>query len=56
MSGTTLTFTMLHPDGSPLTPAQLRARTAAVLAGRFARVLGVEAALQAVAREEPALA
>jgi nicotinamidase-related amidase len=52
----TLTFTMQHPDGSPLTPAQLRARTAAVLAGRFARVLGVEAALQAVAREEPALA
>ncbi len=52
----TLTFTMQHPDGSPLTPAQLRAHTAAVLAGRFARVLGVEAALQAVAREEPALA
>jgi nicotinamidase-related amidase len=45
----TLTFTMSHPDGSPFTPAQIRARTAAVLAGRFARVLGAEAALAAVA-------
>lgn len=52
----TLTFTMQHPDGTPLTPAQLRARTAAVLDGRFAQVLGVEAALQAVTRPEPALA
>ena len=52
----TLTFTMRHPDGSPLTPAQLRARTAAVLDGRFAQVLDVEAALQAVSDEEPALA
>lgn len=43
----TLTFTMQHPDGSPLTPDQLRARTAAVLAGRFARVLNVDAALDA---------
>lgn len=52
----TLTFTMKHPDGSPLTPAQIRARTAAVLDGRFARVLDVEAALSAVAEEEAALA
>jgi nicotinamidase-related amidase len=52
----TLTFTMKHPDGSPLTPAQLRARTAAVLEGRFARIMGVEAALQAVTDKETALA
>jgi nicotinamidase-related amidase len=52
----TLTFTMQHPDGTPLTPAQLRARTAAVLDGRFARVLDVDAALQAVTQEEPAVA
>jgi nicotinamidase-related amidase len=52
----TLTFTMQHPDGSPLTPAQIRARTAAVLDGRFARVLGAEAALQAVTAKEAALA
>jgi nicotinamidase-related amidase len=52
----TLTFTMQHPDGSPLTPAQLRARTAAVLDGRFARVMGVEAALQAVTEKDAAIA
>jgi len=52
----TLTFTMIQPDGSPLTPAQLRARTATVLDGRFARVLNAEAALKAVTQEEPALA
>jgi nicotinamidase-related amidase len=52
----TLTFTMQHPDGSPLTPAQLRARTAAVLDGRFARVMDVDAALAAVNQPEPALA
>jgi len=52
----TLTFTMQHPDGSPLTPAQLRARTAAVLDGRFARVLDTEAALQAVTAREAAVA
>ena len=52
----TLTFTMQHPDGSPLTPAQLRARTAAVLEGRFARVLGVAGALEAATQPEAALA
>lgn len=52
----TLTFTMTQPNGSPLTPAQLRARTATVLDGRFARVLGVEAALQAVTVEDAAVA
>jgi nicotinamidase-related amidase len=52
----TLTFTMQHPDGSPFTPDQIRARTAAVLDGRFARVLGVQAALRAVTEQEAALA
>jgi nicotinamidase-related amidase len=52
----TLTFTMQHPDGSPLTPAQIRARTAAVLDGRFARVLDAEAALQAVTERSTVLA
>lgn len=52
----TLTFTMTQPDGSPLTPAQLRARTATVLDGRFARVLGVEATLHAVTLEDTAVA
>ena len=52
----TLTFTMQHPDGSPLTPAQLRARTAAVLEGRFARVMDATAALQAVTTQDAALA
>lgn len=52
----TLTFTMKHPDGSPLTPDQLRARTAAVLDGRFARVMTAEAALRAVTGQEAAIA
>ncbi|RTL40077.1 MAG: isochorismatase family protein [Burkholderiales bacterium] len=52
----TLTFTMQHPDGTPLTPAQIRARTAAVLAGRFAQVLDVDAALRAVTPEDVAVA
>lgn len=50
----TLTFTMTLPDGRPLSPALLRERTAAVLDGRFARVLDVEAALLAVTRDAPA--
>ncbi|HEY8881208.1 MAG TPA: isochorismatase family protein [Roseateles sp.] len=52
----TLTFTMRHPDGSPLTPAQIRARTAAVLDGRFARVMDAEATLAAVTAKEAAVA
>lgn len=52
----TLTFTMQHPDGTPLTPAQLRARTAAVLDGRFARVMDAEGALRAITAKETALA
>lgn len=52
----TLTFTMTQPDGSPLTPAQIRARTATVLDDRFARVMTAEAALRAVTAEAAALA
>ena len=38
----TLTFEMALPDGSPFRAADIRARTASVLQGRFARVLGVD--------------
>lgn len=41
----TLTFDMQHADGSPLRVADIKARTAAVLKDRFARVCGVEEAL-----------
>jgi nicotinamidase-related amidase len=34
----TLTFDMQHPDGSPLAAADIKARTAAVLSGRFATI------------------
>lgn len=49
----TLTFPMTLPDGRPFAPADIRARTASVLDGRFATVMGVEAALATL---EPALA
>ena len=52
----TLTFTMTQPDGTPLTPAQIRARTATVLDGRFARVMDAESALAAVTHQEAAIA
>jgi len=42
----TLTFDMATPDGSTLTAAQIRERTATVLAGRFATLCTVEQALQ----------
>lgn len=38
----TLTFDMALPDGSPFRAADIRARTASVLQGRFARVMGVD--------------
>ncbi len=47
----TLTFDMRHPDGRPLAAADIRARTAAVLDGRFATVCGVEQALARVEEE-----
>ncbi|MDM0012710.1 isochorismatase family protein [Variovorax sp. J22P168] len=42
----TLTFDMVQPDGRPLSAADIRARTATVLDGRFATVCGVERALE----------
>ena len=42
----TLTFDMVQPDGGPLTAADIKARTAAVLDGRFASVCSVAQALQ----------
>lgn len=41
----TLTFDMVQPDGRPLPAADIQARTATVLDGRFARVCSAEAAL-----------
>ncbi len=41
----TLTFAMTHPDGQRYTPADIKARTELVLAGRFARIATVEEAL-----------
>jgi nicotinamidase-related amidase len=41
----TLTFDMQHLDGSPLRAADIVARTAAVLKGRFAAICSVEEAL-----------
>ena len=42
----TLTFDMSTPGGERLTAAQIRERTATVLAGRFATLCSVEEALQ----------
>lgn len=42
----TLTFAMTTPAGATLSPAQIRERTATVLAGRFATLATVEQALQ----------
>jgi nicotinamidase-related amidase len=41
----TLTFDMTQPDGKTLSAADIKTRTATVLAGRFARVCNVAAAL-----------
>lgn len=41
----TLTFTMTHANGQIFTPAEIKTRTELVLAGRFARIATVEAAL-----------
>lgn len=45
----TLTFDMIQPDGQPLIAADIKARTATVLAGRFATVCTVD---EAIARAE----
>jgi nicotinamidase-related amidase len=42
----TLTFDMVQPDGRPLSAADIKARTATVLAGRFATLCSVEQALE----------
>ena len=44
----TLTFDMTQPDGSPLCAADIKARTATVLADRFARIVSVQQALKAL--------
>jgi len=41
----TLTFAMTHPDGRRYSPAEIKARTELVLAGRFARIATVDEAL-----------
>jgi nicotinamidase-related amidase len=43
----TLTFDMQHLDGSALTASDIKARTAAVLTGRFARIATVAQVLEA---------
>jgi len=45
----TLTFDMQHEDGSPLPAAAIKARTAAVLKGRFARICTVGDAVDRLA-------
>ncbi len=45
----TLTFDMKHEDGSPLPAATIKARTAAVLKDRFARICTVPQALDRLA-------
>lgn len=42
----TLTWDMTQPDGRPLSAADIKARTATVLSGRFATLCTVEQALQ----------
>jgi nicotinamidase-related amidase len=42
----TLTFDMATPGGQTLSAAQIRERTATVLAGRFARIVSVDQALE----------
>ena len=46
----TLTFDMALPDGTPFRAADIVARTASVLQGRFARVMNVEETLAHVVR------
>ena len=41
----TLTFDMVQPDGSPLSAAEIKARTATVLQGRFCTLCSVDEAL-----------
>jgi len=54
--GATLTFDMATPEGDTLTAAQIRQRTATVLAGRFATLCTVEQALARATADAPAAA
>lgn len=45
----TLTFDMKHEDGTPLTAADIKARTATVLKDRFARICSVPQAIDRLA-------
>ena len=45
----TLTFDMVQPDGSPLSAAEIKARTATVLQGRFCTLCSVDDALSRAA-------
>jgi hypothetical protein len=42
----TLTFDMTQPDGRPLPASDIKARTATVLEGRFAKLCSVAQALE----------
>jgi len=47
----TLTFDMKHEDGTPLTAADIKARTAVVLKDRFAKICSVPQALDRLATD-----
>ena len=48
VTDTTLTWDMVQPDGQTLTAADIKTRTATVLAGRFATLCSVDEALSRV--------
>jgi nicotinamidase-related amidase len=48
----TLTFDMVQPDGRPLPAADIKARTATVLEGRFAKICSVDEALARLGTRE----
>ena len=50
----TLTFDMVQPDGRPLSAADIKARTATVLDGRFAKVCSARQALDRLSTTLPA--
>ena len=50
----TLTWEMVQPDGQPLSAADIKARTATVLAGRFATICSVAQALDRLPATQPA--
>ena len=52
----TLTYDMVQPDGRPLPAADIKARTATVLEGRFAHICGVDEALERAGARAAAVA